>query len=177
MNPETGNISLRMDESFYFTNDSAELKKVAKDKLAKIIPVYADTLLSDPQIANRIDKIAITGYASPRYKGKPMDPLVYNEEAYNYNLLLSMDRARTITEYVFGNEIPSYRFKDKLRTLVNVSGQGYMNAVKLMRLQHVRLDLEASLVVVVNLTVLNQDVWKSNSFLKIKTALKGALRL
>ena len=100
-----------MDESFYFTNDSAELKKVAKDKLAKIIPVYADTLLSDPQIANRIDKIAITGYASPRYKGKPMDPLVYNEEAYNYNLLLSMDRARTITEYVFGNEIPSYSIR------------------------------------------------------------------
>ena len=57
---------------------------------------------------------------------------------------------------------------------MNVSGQGYMNAVKLDETANdVRLDLEASLVVVVNLTVLNQDVWKSNSFLKIKTALKG----
>jgi len=120
-----------MDESFYFTTDSAELKTSAKQKLSKIIPVYADTLLSDPQIAQRIDKIAITGYASPRYNSQPMDPLVYNKEAYNYNLALSMDRSRTITEFIFGQEIRNYKFKDRLRTLVNVSGQGYMNAVPL----------------------------------------------
>ena len=131
IDPNTGNISLRMDESFYFTTDSAELKASAKQKLGKIIPVYANTLLSDPQIAERIDKIAITGYASPRYKSQPMDPLVYNKEAYNYNLELSMDRSRTITEYIFGEDIPNYKFKDRLRTLVNVSGQGYMNAVPL----------------------------------------------
>ena len=48
-----------MDESFYFATEIAELKTSAKQKLSKIIPVY-DTLLSDPQIAQRIDKIAIT---------------------------------------------------------------------------------------------------------------------
>ena len=44
--------------------------------------------------------------ASPKYKRVFVDPVVTVGEAYDYNLELSMNRARQIVTYLFGEEFP-----------------------------------------------------------------------
>lgn len=131
VNPETGNITLRMDESFYFKNASFQLRDEAKQKIAQIMPIYAKTLLENPKIAQRIESILVTGYASPKFKKEYVDPASVSGEAYDYNLELSVNRAREIVAYMFGQEIEDYTFKDKMRNLVSVSGVGMMKAIPL----------------------------------------------
>lgn len=129
INPETGNITLRMDESFYFQNASFELREEAKQKIAKILPVYASSLLGTPQIAKRIESIHVTGYASPKFKKEYIDPSNAEGEAYDYNLELSVSRAREIVMYMLGGEIPAYPYRDQMRKMVNVSGMGLMKSI------------------------------------------------
>ncbi len=129
INPETGNITLRMDESFYFQNASYELREEAKQKIAKILPIYASSLLGNPQIAKRIESIHVTGYASPKFKKEFVDPTRAEGEAYEYNLELSVSRAREIVTYMLGTQIPAYPFKEQMRKMVHVSGMGLMKSI------------------------------------------------
>ncbi|RZA25094.1 MAG: hypothetical protein EOP10_07890 [Proteobacteria bacterium] len=131
VNPETGNITLRMDESFYFKNASYELREEAKEKLSKLIPVYAQSLLGTSKIANRIEKILVTGYASPSFNKTFVDPSTAVGEPYEYNLDLSVNRAKEIVAFMFGSQISSYEFKDRMRAMVSVSGMGLMGAIPL----------------------------------------------
>ena len=131
INPETGNITLRMDEAFYFKNASYQLRDEAKLKISQIVPIYAKSLLENPKIAQRIENILVTGYASPKFKKEYVDPSTVAGEAYDYNLELSVNRAREIVTYMFGQEIKDFPYKDKMRHLVSVSGTGMMNAILL----------------------------------------------
>jgi chromosome segregation ATPase len=131
INPETGNITLRMDDSFYFKNNSYELRDEAKQKISRIMPVYAQSLLGTPRIANRIEKILVTGYASPKFNKTYVDPAQAVGEPYEYNLDLSLNRAREIVAYMFGTEISQYPYKDQMRGMVNVAGMGLMEAMPL----------------------------------------------
>ncbi|HYX38719.1 MAG TPA: hypothetical protein VE954_36910 [Oligoflexus sp.] len=131
INPETGNITLRMDESFYFKNNSYELRDEAKQKIAQIMPIYAQSLLGTPSIANRIEKILVTGFASPKFNKNYVDPISAVGEPYEYNLDLSLSRAREIVAYMFGTGISNYPYKDQMRGIVSVSGMGLMNPILL----------------------------------------------
>lgn len=131
INPETGNITLRMDESFYFTNASYQLRDEAKAKIAQIMPIYAKSLLENPKIAQRIESILVTGYASPKFNKEYIDPATASGEAYDYNLDLSVNRAREIVSFMFSSEIKDYSFKDKMRSMVSLSGIGMMKAIPL----------------------------------------------
>ena len=111
IDPETGNITLRMDESFYFRNDSYELSERAQEKLSRIMPIYAKSLLGNPIIAKRIDGITITGFASPKYFRKFVDPYKTKGEAYEYNLELSVNRAKQIVEFMAGDKIKEFPYK------------------------------------------------------------------
>jgi chemotaxis protein MotB len=129
VDPETGNVTLRMDDAFYFRNDSSLLKDKAKVKLSKLMPVYAQSLLGDPTIAKRISGVSVTGFASPKYRGDFIDPAEATGKAYEYNLELSTNRARSIVRYVFDDEINDYRYKTQMKGLVSVVGKGLMDPV------------------------------------------------
>jgi len=131
VNPETGNITLKMDESFYFKNASFELREEAKEKIGKLIPVYAKSLLGTPKIADRIERIFVTGFASPQFNRSYVDPTQASGEPYEYNLNLSVNRAKEIVAYMFGEQIPAYEFKDRMRSMVSVSGMGFMGSIPL----------------------------------------------
>ena len=120
-----------MDESFYFKNDSFQLSDVAKKKLGKMLPIYARSLFGTKEIAQRIDGISITGYASSKYKKKYVNPFSTRGEAYEYNLTLSLNRAQQIVAFMFGNEIKNFRYKNRMRALTGVSGKGFMDPIKL----------------------------------------------
>jgi hypothetical protein len=99
--------------------------------LQKAIPVYAQSILEDPAIAKKISSVEISGFASPTYKGKYVDPRDLSPEvrkAVNYNLDLSYQRAKSIFEYVFDQDRMKYKHQRELLALSKVTGQGYLRA-------------------------------------------------
>ncbi len=130
VDPQSGMLILRLDNSFLFKRNSSELTEMAKSKVKEILPKYANSLFSDRKTRARISTVSITGYASPRFKGKYVDPFVFESESYNYNLELSYRRAQEVASYIFGNEIGDFPHKQTLRTKAQVSGKGYMSPIK-----------------------------------------------
>ena len=77
----------------------------------------------------KITGITLTGFASPRYRRKFVNPMSEDREAYEYNLKLSMARSQEIAKYIFGDDIGSYPYKAELKRLTSISGKGYMSPV------------------------------------------------
>lgn len=125
----TGKLTFHMDEIFYFKNNSAELSDTAKQKMKSVFPVYAKTLFGNEKISKQIKFITVTGFASPVYKGRYVDPTEENLEAFDYNLELSFGRARSISNYILGDEIGNYDFKSQLIKKSRVSGSSFANAI------------------------------------------------
>lgn len=127
--PNTGTITLSMDETFSFRNNSYQLSDDAKQKLQKLVPVYVQTLLGDLETQKLIRNIQVVGHASPRYKYKHFSPAEGTAEAYQYNMELSVNRAQQVTEFIFGKEMGPYVFRDKFKEYVQVTGQSFMNPI------------------------------------------------
>ncbi|MBI3542614.1 MAG: OmpA family protein, partial [Deltaproteobacteria bacterium] len=126
VDPESGVITLSMDEVFRFKNGSYEIADASKAKIKKIMPVYAKSLFGSPEQAAKIAGVVITGHASPRYKRKYVDPRGHDRVAYIFNLDLSMKRAHQVAAYIFGEEIGYYPHKQELKERTSVAGKGYM---------------------------------------------------
>jgi chromosome segregation ATPase len=126
----TGNIVFQMDDLFLFKNNSAELTEGIKEKLNKIVPIYADELLGKPEVAQHILRINIEGHASPTFKKSFVDPLDADPEAYGYNLELSTKRATQLVQYMFGPEIEPFPYQNKMRVMTNAVGYSFSQAIK-----------------------------------------------
>jgi outer membrane protein OmpA-like peptidoglycan-associated protein len=87
--PETGDITFLMDDSFLFTNNSYELTDAVKQTLQTIVPIYSKVLFDDPLVSDSVMSVIIIGYANPTFKHVYVNPLKTNAEAYSYNLSLS----------------------------------------------------------------------------------------
>ena len=129
LDPTTGVITMRLDDIFTFTNASYELSREAREKIRRIIPVYAESLFEDGWTKSRIAAVTVTGFASPRYRKKYIDPNSDDMEAYDYNMELSLKRAKKISQYIFSDNIGSYPYKKYLRSITQVAGKGYSQPV------------------------------------------------
>ena len=125
----TGIITLKMDD--YFRNNDSNLSVSSKMKLKKFFPAYVKGLFHDPYLLKKIRNISITGFSSPRYRQKYLNPFENNPEAFSYNLGLSIARAQKMIEFALGVEIGEYPFKKEFRPLVVVSGQGHLSPIPL----------------------------------------------
>lgn len=94
---ETGNITF--GETTLFDTDSYELKQEAKEILKGFIPQYVETIYKD--YGEYISKIIVEGHTD-------------DVGTYIYNLDLSQKRAFSVVNYIVGEEIGDYKFKDKL---------------------------------------------------------------
>ncbi|CEQ16600.1 OmpA family protein [Paraclostridium sordellii] len=94
---ETGNITF--GETTLFDTDSYELKPEAKEILKVFIPQYVETIYKD--YGEYISKIIVEGHTD-------------DVGTYIYNLDLSQKRAFSVVNYIVGEEIGDYKFKDKL---------------------------------------------------------------
>jgi hypothetical protein len=130
-NPESGSISISLDDMFLFHNDSSELRETVKGRLQTIIPLYAQELLGEPDIRSRITSINVIGHASPRFGKAAVDPLTTDATAYNHNLVLSTNRAREIVKYVFSYEFGDFKYKYILRKKVIASGRSFSAPIAL----------------------------------------------
>lgn len=125
---KTGDVVISFGEE-YFETGKAALKPGMEQILRKFMPTYSDSLLSDPETAEKINSIEIVGFASPTYKGKYVDPKSLkadNKEAINYNLDLSYYRARSIFDYVFDTNKMNYKYQNEILPIVKVTGRSFL---------------------------------------------------
>lgn len=94
---KTGDITF--GENTMFDVDSSELKSEAKDMLKIFIPKYIDAIYKD--YSEYISKIVIEGHTD-------------DVGSYMYNLELSQKRAYSVVEFMIGEEIGDYKYKEQL---------------------------------------------------------------
>ena len=127
---KTGDVTIRFANE-YFDTGSSTLKNGMREKVEKMIPVYAKSLFEDDKIVKRISSVEVVGFASPTYQGKYVNPeslSTENRAAVNYNMDLSYQRAKGVFEYVFDTNKMKFTHQKQLLPLVKVSGRSYLAA-------------------------------------------------
>ena len=120
-----------MDKDFLFKKNSAVLSKGAKGTLRKVIPLYVEELFGSVDISNKINTVNIIGHASPSHRKRFVDPFnPKNRRAYNYNLDLSSDRARSIVKYIFSRNFGKFDHKGIFREKVQAIGKSFSEPIK-----------------------------------------------
>ncbi len=129
---ETGDVIISFGKDF-FDKGSADLKPGMKEVLQKFIPKYSESLLKDPEIAQKISSVEIVGFASPTYRNKYVDPNsldAQDQSAAKYNLDLSFRRARSIYDYIFDTKTIQYKHQKDLLAKVKVSGRSFFSEAR-----------------------------------------------
>lgn len=124
----TGDVTLAFGDE-YFDTGSANLKDNMRKTLEKFMPGYANSLFSDNKIAENIENVEIIGFASSTYKGKYVAPdslKPEDQEAVNYNLKLSFNRANSIFKHIFDTSKMSFEHQRALLPKIKVVGRGYL---------------------------------------------------
>jgi chromosome segregation ATPase len=125
---KTGDVTLDFGDD-YFDSGSAILSDTMKQKINKLFPEYAKGLFKDPKTAAKISDVEIVGFASSTYKGKYVNPKSLrpeDQEAVNYNLSLSFNRANSIFKHVFNTKNLQFDNQGKLLPKVKVVGRGFL---------------------------------------------------
>ncbi|MGL4910981.1 MAG: OmpA family protein [Romboutsia sp.] len=95
-------------EKTMFEIDSSELKPEAKEMLKIFIPKYVETIYRD--YGDNISKIVIKGHTD-------------DVGSYLYNLDLSQRRAFSVAEFIVGDEIGDYKYKEKVLKDIEAIGR------------------------------------------------------
>ncbi len=125
---KTGDVIIDFGDE-YFDSGKASLKPGMVSKLKKFIPEYSKSLFENPETAKRISNVEIIGFASSTYQGKYVNPTslkAENQEAINYNLKLSFDRANSIFRHIFDPSKMTYDNQKRLLPIVKVVGRGFL---------------------------------------------------
>jgi len=106
--------SLRLSSNILFDKGSSTLKDGAKKELKSNFIEYVDTLLSNKNISEYLDKIIIEGHTD-------------SDGGYLYNLKLSQKRAFAVMNYLLTLD---YIKKNKIEKKLVASGRSYLDAIK-----------------------------------------------
>ncbi len=107
-----------------FEVNSYKLSKKGKKYLDKFIPVYVDTIFSNPKLADKILNISIQGHTdSQMFKN-----ISSKEEQFTKNMELSLKRANAVEEYLFKTQYDK-KYTGKLTKTILVEGKSYTNPV------------------------------------------------
>ena len=112
VDPETGDVKL--DNRVLFGVNSAKLTTKGKKFLQEFIPVYSAAIFSSQLIEEQVAWVVIEGHTS-------------SEGLAQSNLDLSLDRASSVFNYIFSEELQfpdQERFKEKIL----VGGRGSLDA-------------------------------------------------
>lgn len=107
-----------------FDVNSYNLSKNGKEYLNKFIPVYVNTIFSNPKLAGKIINVVIQGHTdSQTYAG-----INSKEEQFTKNMDLSLKRANAVEEYIFKTGY-NKNYTDKLTKTVVVEGKSFTEPV------------------------------------------------
>ncbi|MGL6066099.1 MAG: OmpA family protein [Cetobacterium sp.] len=112
---KTGNIKL--DDSILFSFGSADLKPEGKEFLKEFVPKYVDVFFSDNKVRPYITQIVIEGHTD-------------NIGSYLSNLDLSQKRALSVVKFIFGQEMPNFKWKEDLKKIITANGRSNILLVK-----------------------------------------------
>jgi flagellar motor protein MotB len=128
---KTGKVRINFQES-YFVRGSAELSDSMKDLLRVMIPKYAKSIYENEGAAKQVESLKISGLTSPIFRGKYFDindTSFEGEEAREYNLKLSNDRALAMYNFIFdADEMGDYQFRAQLKADLGIEALGYRSA-------------------------------------------------
>lgn len=126
-----GNVSIKVKESFYFSKDSSVLTEMSKDRLHTLMEIYSQEIFGDSELREQVESIEFVGHSSPWFQGEVIPPTLKYPEAYKYNMMLSIERAREVVGYVFDGDFIDFPYKEDFRSKVKVSGMGHANPLML----------------------------------------------
>lgn len=128
---KTGRVRINFQES-YFVRGSAELSDSMKELLRVMIPKYAKSIYENENAAKQIESLKISGLTSPIFRGKYFDindTSFEGEEAREYNLKLSNDRALSMYNFIFdATEMGDYEYRAQLKADLGIEALGYRTA-------------------------------------------------
>ena len=114
VDPDTGVI--RITEGILFDFGEDELKQAGKAFLRQFTPKYVGILLSDPLVKEHIAQVIIEGHTD-------------NVGGYEYNLSLSLRRAKSVAAYLFTKEFGTFRYADDLKKLLSANGRSFVQPI------------------------------------------------
>lgn len=126
-----GNVAIKIKESFYFAKDSSVLTEMSKDRLHTLMEIYSQEIFGDEELREQVESIEFVGHSSPWFQGEVISPTLKYPEAYQYNMKLSIDRAREVVSYVFDGDFIDFPYKEDFRSKVKVSGMGHASPLVL----------------------------------------------
>ncbi|NIP45151.1 MAG: hypothetical protein GWN21_00975 [Gammaproteobacteria bacterium] len=128
---KTGRVRINFQES-YFVRGSAELSDSMKELLRVMIPKYAKSIYENEGAAKQVESLKISGLTSPIFRGRYFDindTSPEGEEAREYNLKLSNDRALAMYNFIFDvNEMGDYEYRAQLKADLGIEALGYRTA-------------------------------------------------
>jgi len=128
---KTGKVRINFQES-YFVRGSAELSDSMKELLRVMIPKYAKSIYENEGAAKQVESLKISGLTSPIFRGRYFDindTSPEGEEAREYNLKLSNDRALAMYNFIFdANEMGDYEYRAQLKADLGIEALGYRTA-------------------------------------------------
>jgi flagellar motor protein MotB len=128
---KTGKVRINFQES-YFVRGSFELSDSMKDLLRVMIPKYAKSIYENEGAAKQVESLKISGMTSPIFRGRYFDindTSAEGEEAREYNLKLSNDRALAMYSFIFnGDEMGDYEHRAQLKADLGIEALGYRAA-------------------------------------------------
>lgn len=120
-----GQVSISLNEEFYFENGQGHLTDFNKAKLHSLFRLYTEVIFDDEDLKGNLVAVEFVGHASPWYKSQLAEPKSANDEAYQHNLKLSLERARQLAEFIFGDDFGEFPHKSLLRQKTSIIGKSF----------------------------------------------------
>lgn len=118
----TGQVKISDLELFEL--NSYKLSRKGEKYLDKFIPIYINTIFSNPKLYDKISNIVIQGHTdSQTFKN-----VSSKEEQFTKNMDLSLKRANSVSEYIFKTGY-NRKYTDKLTKTIVVEGKSFIEPV------------------------------------------------
>ncbi len=118
----TGQVKISDLELFEI--NSYELSGKGKKYLDKFIPIYINTIFSNPKLYDKISSVVIQGHTD----SQTFKTVSSKEEQFTKNMDLSLKRANAVAEYIFKTKY-NKNYTDKLTKTILVEGKSFTEPV------------------------------------------------
>jgi chemotaxis protein MotB len=107
--------AIRFPGSVLYEYNSSELSAEGKEFLKVFVPQYLGILLQD-RFKDEISSIIIEGHTD-------------KEGSYLYNMKLSQERAYSVLDYIYNDEMPGFEVREISKTYVTANGRGFIQSL------------------------------------------------
>src|SRR5574344_1458218 len=122
VNETTGEV--KFSDLQLFSLNSWQLTPKGRAYLDKFIPIYINTIYSNPKFAENISNILIQGHTDPHTFGGVSS----KGEQYAKNMDLSLKRANAVAEYIFKTNY-NKQYTDAITHNMIVEGRSYSDPI------------------------------------------------